>query len=346
MKNNNKYFFITLIFLFIVFTSISVLSYLKKSNVNDIINANNSTRAKLVALEDKLALHKSLESDLKIAEGEHKKLIDSFRKQKNFRSDILSDNTNIYLNHKEKSAPSINANLVRLYTTLSSRCENNHIKLNNAQDAPMAPQQNAAKHTAECGFGFTSYNGFWPSFSLEEANKIDIQGKIIKEIVDKLAGSTVDGQSISLKYIRRESVGSIDQKHIGTDEVSKPNPKLLLRQKGLIDTLFFEVSFSGRTENARSFMNQLRSPFSVRKFTANRSTQENEATNSFLGSSKISSTDEILPIIRNIESTFIFSIEYICKIYLDTDDFTKKLKSRNSEDDRFIGFLNNFSSNL
>ena len=60
--------------MFIIFSSISVLNYLQRSNVNDIIKANNSTRSKLVGLEDKLTLHKSLESDLKTAEGEHEKL--------------------------------------------------------------------------------------------------------------------------------------------------------------------------------------------------------------------------------------------------------------------------------
>ena len=60
------------------------------------------------------------------------------------------------------------------------------------------------------GFGLSSYDGFWPSFSKQEAKLLGVQGKIIALMIEYLANSSNEKYSITLVQIQRESVGSED----------------------------------------------------------------------------------------------------------------------------------------
>ena len=86
----------------------------------------------------------------------------------------------------------------------------------------------------------------------------------------------MDGQLLELEYIKREAVGKTDKKYIASDQVgiiSNPITFTLFSSRGVIQVSNF---FVGRTENARSFINQLRPPFSVRKIEAIRTTNYND----------------------------------------------------------------------
>ena len=170
-----------------------------------------------------------------------------------------------------------------------------------------------------------------PSFNREEANLLDIQSKIIKEIVEALSSSGSSEQSIELDYIKRESVGPTDKNFIGRDLVTLPDSKFLLRKEGFIDTFCFEISFTGITENARSFINQLSPPFSVRKIHVKRKgdLQNNVQSSTF---DDVQDDDSILPIIRDIKSTFNIHLEYVKNVnfefnnFFDTNKFSNKIK--------------------
>ena len=69
------------------------------------------------------------------------------------------------------------------------------------------------------GFAFSSYDGSWPSFSVEEAQQLGIQIEIINEIINALCYSTDGNHSISIVSLKRENAGQIDNGNIGVDKL-------------------------------------------------------------------------------------------------------------------------------
>ena len=65
---------------------------------------------------------------------------------------------------------------------------------------------------------FSAYDGFWPSFSKEEAKSIGVQAKIIKELVEFITQSAGESKGLSIIEILRESAGTVDQSHIEDDQ--------------------------------------------------------------------------------------------------------------------------------
>jgi len=168
------------------------------------------------------------------------------------------------------------------------------------------------------GFGFSAYDGFWPSFDREESNNLLKQAKAIKELCQFLLDSYETNENFGLLSIKRESAGDEDSKHIGENQyVTKPEVKLL-RDSGLIDSYIFEVVFTGKTQNIRSFINQLRPPYSLRSIKVERPivVDNQTGTNFFEDSPNLGQTD-ILPIIRDITSTFTIIVEYVFAVPSD-----------------------------
>ena len=343
MIHNNKVFILLLLLFFVIFGSLLVVVSLEAEKLDSLRSDYKKAKKDLLQLDQDLSFDANLESDLTVASGELQQVVDLFNDQKNIWTSFLSRDSNIYISHKSQSAAAVNANLERLFTTLTSRCKNNRIDLSQTS-ALIYSQGLQNTERKQFGFGFSSYIGFWPSFSNEEANKLDIQGKIIKEIIDILSACTTEQQMITLNYIKRESVGRTDDKHIGIDKIDIVRPKLLLREKNILNSFLFEVSFMGITENARSFINNLRPPFSVRKFKVNRvDSVENELSTNLNGNTE--SNEEILPIIRDIKSIFTFTFEYIYDVNLDADFLLQELEAESAESD-YKNFLNVFRESL
>jgi hypothetical protein len=125
-------------------------------------------------------------------------------------------------------------------------------------------------------------------------------------------------ENFNLLSIKRESAGDEDSKHIGENQyLANPEVKLL-RDSGLIDSYIFEVVFTGKTQNIRSFINQLRPPYSLRSIKVERPTVvDNETGMNFFEDSPNSGQTDILPIIRDITSTFTIIVEYIFAVPSD-----------------------------
>ena len=153
---------------------------------------------------------------------------------------------------------------------------------------------------------------FGQVFDREESNSLLKQAKVIKELCEFLLDSFEATESFNLISIKRESAGDEDRKHIGENQYLPSSEVKLLRSSGLLDSYVFEVVFTGKTQNCRSFINQLRSPYSLRTFKVERPSAVNTQTgiNFFEKSSNPGQTD-ILPIIRDITSTFTIVVEYI-----------------------------------
>ena len=94
--------------------------------------------------------------------------------------------------------------------------------------------------------------------------------------------------------------------------ITKPEVKLLRDKYTDFDSYIFEVVFTGKTQNIRSFINQLRPPYSLRSIKVERpSSVDNQAGTNFFEDSPNSGQTDILPIIRDITSTFTIIVEYI-----------------------------------
>jgi len=323
MIKREKGFFILLAGLAMLFSALVVLHFLQSAKIEQIVDENSNLRNKVSQIEENLYLDKSIESDIKIANEDFANFLTAIKGQRLLWDDFLDSKNNIYSNHSPASTSSVNANLVRLYSSLHLRCKNSGISFAQSNLDSDNVIGGPIESPTKFGFGFGSYEGFWPSFSKEEANLLDTQAKIVKEIIDALASSVSEDQNINLHYIKREAAGPVDSKHIGADLMYPLDDTFLVRRVNVIDSLAFEISFDGRTENARSFINQLRPPFSVRKFTTSRmgSMDESNLPSAFEGEEK----SEIIPIIRNIRSVFTIHIEYITKVNFNIESFIKML---------------------
>lgn len=298
----------------------------------------------IVEIKTKLFLENSLEDDLALATSENKILLDRFKSHTNYWEHFLNPLDNVYLTHTPQSASGVNAYLNRLLPSLKNRCITNGVKPSASNAAVFGEEANKVK---EFGFGFSAYNGYWPSFDKSEASLIEIQAKIVNQIIDALASSTVDGQLLELEFIKREAVGITDKKYIASDLVGDITNQLLLRSSPHLESYRFQLSFVGRTENARSFINQLRPPVSVRKIEAIRTTNYNE--NTIVDFNSLSNADvggsDILPIIRDIKTRFIIDLEYVYEILYQHSDFIKWGGFSSTNNNSFLEILDTFKTN-
>ena len=322
MKHTHKGFLLVNLFALLILILFTIYLFTLKSEVENLYDQTERQKEDLVEIKTKLFLENSLEGDLTLATSENKILLDRFKSNKNFWEHFLNPLDNVYLTHTPQSASGVNAYLNRLLPNLKNRCITNGVKPITNNTAVFGDDPTKSK---EFGFGFSAYSGYWPSFDKSEASLVEIQAKIVNQIIDALVSSTVDEQLLELEFIKREAVGITDKKYIASDLVGNISNQLLLRSSPLLESYRFQLSFVGRTENARSFINQLRPPFSVRKIEAIRTTNYNGNPNedfNSLSTSDVGASD-ILPIIRDIKTRFIIDLEYVYKILYQHTDFIK-----------------------
>lgn len=341
MKHSHKGFLLVNLFALLILILLVIYFFTLKGKVENLYDQTEKQEEELVEIKTKLFLENSLESDLTLATTENKILLDRFKTHKNFWEHFLNPLDNVYLTHSPQSASGVNAFLNRLLPNLKNRCITNGVKPIANNTAVFG--DDAAK-SKEFGFGFSAYSGYWPSFDKSEASLIEIQAKIVSQIIDALASSTEDGQLLELEFIKREVAGITDKKYIASDLVGNISNQLLLRSSPLLNSYRFQLSFVGRTENARSFINQLRPPFSVRKIEAIRTTNYND--NNIEDLNSLSTADvgasDILPIIRDIKTRFIIDLEYVYEILYQHSDFIKWGGFSSTRTDSFQEILDTF----
>ena len=288
-----------------------VLSLNKKSEL-DLLSKNlDSHQKELYQIRTDLKLEMLFSTDLRIAESEWEYWTKLGKKNILFWNEFLNSINNLHTSHTTKSSSVISTEINKLLSYLNRSCKGKNVTFdipnqfeNSFSDAPIEKKESF-------GFGFTSYDGFWPSFDKREANTIYIQSKIIKEVVQYYL-SSFDSESTNLISVKRESAGRTDSLHI-LDDIFHPNSELTtLRSSKLIKSFLFEISFSGKTKNCRSFINQLLPPFSLRNLHVSRKTSNTDQIESNFVETNSNNTDSgILPIIRDITSIFTMEIEYV-----------------------------------
>ncbi len=346
MIKKHKIFVIINILLILLFIALLVGRFYINSNLSKISKENAEIVSEIDDTNKQLFLENSLGEDLDVAQRDNNILAKQFRSYANFWEDFLAVGQNYFVSTSANSASSVSAYLTRLFTSLKTRCATNSIKLQPLNEVNL-PSSVAGDE--KFGFGFSSYDGFWPSFDKNEANLLEKQAKVVNEVIDALASSTSPDHSLILHFIKREAVGTTDRKHIDKDMVSPIPDAFLIRNLASAKSYRFQVSFTGRTENARSFINQLRPPFSVRRLQAFRSVEDiNKQPEAIIpfNSPKDTSSNEvdILPIIRDIKTRFEIDLEYIYHVPYNFKDLLAENDWEKTKDSTLKEVLESFQN--
>jgi len=303
-----------------------------KNNEHDIlVEQYNDCIKKLQDLTDQKSLDRFTELDLDLAKAEWNSWVQISKNQSNFWKSFLDETNNAFYEKSNKTSSSVNTDLTRLLSQLLRECEKSNIKFNSSSQSP-SPFLDTESQTSKFGFGFACYDGFWPSFNKEEANLISVQSKIIKQLVEYFLNSFDASDSPTLYSLKRESVGPTDAQFIKEDRIPMIKDAPSLRDAGFVKSYIFQITFDGKTHNLRSFVNQIRPPFSVRSLSVKRfGTTNNGYTEDFFGSKEQSLDTSILPIIREIKSIFTINIEYILETQTDLNVHLQSVSKVNLE---------------
>ena len=303
------------IFLFslpgIIFVTLLILSFVTKNNNEVKVKELNDLQKQLISITKELEIEELFSGDLNLANVDLRSLSQRYNKQKKFWDEFINKDLNLAQAHTAKSSSSVNTEINKLLSYLTRTFDGRNIKFGNSFSNELAPFAPESQKVKNFGFGFAAYDGFWPSFNKDEANIIFIQAKIIKELCDFLLGSFDPGESFSLLSIRREPAGEEDKKFIGETLYANTSQCYLLRDSKLVDSYVFELSFTGKTKNCRTFINQLRPPYCLRSLRVQRQDLEDSDKQQIsMSTQETSMRSEILPIIRDITSVFTLVVEY------------------------------------
>jgi hypothetical protein len=296
----------------IILIVILLLSFSKQNQVQEKLDELKNLSQSITQSSLDLKIEKLFANELSLVTEDLVDLSIKAKSQKIFWDEFISTDLNIVSKHNTQSSSAVNTEITKLLSFLNRSFENRKVKLGSNNINKVNIFATESPKTTRYGFGFAAYDGFWPSFDREESNNLLKQAKVIKEVCEFLLDSYETTESFSLLSIKRESAGDEDSKHIGENQyITKPQVKLL-RDSGLIDSYIFEVVFTGKTQNIRSFINQLRPPYSLRSIKVERpSVVDNQTGTNFFEDSPNSVQTDILPIIRDITSTFTIIVEYI-----------------------------------
>ncbi len=311
----------------LVFASLQLVSCNSEENLESILSSISSESSKINVLKGDLLLYEGLAEESKAAIEDLQALAKIEKEQHRFWNTILNSSQNIYSEWKTKSPESINADITRLYSNLNDTCKNNNVYFEQNENIAVNIFGNT-KETVEkkYGFGLSSYDGFWPSFSKEEAQLLGIQSKIIASLVEFLAESSDSKHKITLIGLFRESVGKEDSQHIASDILPALKTKnKLIRFNDGIKSFAFLIKFKSHTSHARSFINQLRPPFLLRDLIISRSENASTATTGITEPNRFTNEAQIkqqpLPIVQNVDSVFTLLIEYVYEVDRDFETF-------------------------
>jgi hypothetical protein len=306
--------FFVLLYLSIDFSSQSDELYKKAENTIQELSSINSD---LKELRHIVSDYNEVQSDLKELSSNEKDLT-------NFLSYLFNENENVGSKWSSKSAESVNAAITRLFSRLRKKCKNSFISLpqssTETQNSNLFQSPNTNKSEDLFGFSFSSYDGFWPSFSASEARKLGTQSEIINELIDHLSLCTDTNHSIEIISIKREVVGQIDKENIGNDvlELTDIEP-LLIRSLDEIESYVFKLSIKTQTIPLRKLVNKLRPPFLLREILINPVEDNSGNTfdqNSFSPdpfSTEVTYEDKFVPIVSKVDSRVDVIFEYITK---------------------------------
>ena len=191
------------------------------------------------------------------------------------------------------------SNILRYISDYRKRVKN-HIDANTQPSPVEVPDQFA--------FGFEEYSRttIIPKGGLVPV--LNKQRQILSDVLDKL----IDSHPTSIQAVRRENLDRDGS--VAKDTKFAIDPAISARVRGSIDTLAFQVTFTGYTSALRKFLNSLadfRLPVVVRSVEVERDKSESQNGASEIFNRKSEDNDTRTPVISEIESTFTVTLEFI-----------------------------------
>ena len=190
-------------------------------------------------------------------------------------------------------------------------------------------------------FGFSKYDGQWPSFEVAEAREVYKQKQIILQLLDKLiqAKGNDPSQPLEILGVKRELAGEEDAKKKDRESLSiESMGEILAKRADKIETYAFRIELLGRTAILRSFISQLELPFIVSDVEVHRAEgrmgaipQPEDAPLPFGLNLPKESTSSV-PIITNVNSRFLITIEYLMAIHASPEQFLKTFYTKKNEE--------------
>ncbi|MFP6899417.1 MAG: Amuc_1100 family pilus-like protein, partial [Opitutales bacterium] len=182
------------------------------------------------------------------------------------------------------------------------------------------------------GFGFSKYDGQWPSFEVAEAREIYKQKQIIRRLLEMLiqAKGNDPSQPLELLGVKRELVGEEDSKKKDSETFSLESfSNALVKRTEKIDTYAFRLELIGRTATLRAFIAELSPPFIVSDLEVHRAEgviEERPLSEDVplpFDTLPEDSPPPPLPIINDVNSRFVVTIEYLMAIHATPEQFLR-----------------------
>ena len=324
----------------IIFICLSVFSSKYSTDNRELISDIKKTQDQINDHRNEISPYVGIDFDLKNASEDLETLAVLEREQNRLWNSVLFKENNLFKNWEDKDSQSVNSTLIRQFSQLRNLCKEKYIILpgQNNSSSSSSFLDNTPNPTSEFGFGFRAYDGNWPNFSEEESQKLGIQMSIIKQIVEYLSKSATANHPLSLVSVLRESVGPIDERNIGVDKLDLSQySKKLLKPHKIVNSMCFEITFVGKTSNARTFMNQLTPPYLLRNFVADRDTSNNSSSllpgvPGFPPPNSALDENTEVPIVQDVKSKYVFLVEYVTELERNHEKFFKDTLNRDSVD--------------
>ncbi|MGB0370521.1 MAG: hypothetical protein ACPGN3_04165 [Opitutales bacterium] len=192
-------------------------------------------------------------------------------------------------------------------------------------------------------FGFSTYEKDVPPPAREKVPLVDKQRQILTYVVQRLFDSAQVGEAIEVVSVSREYVEVEEDPTANTnnrrattyDDQFEVDPAVTARVDGAVDTLAFEIVFSGYTESLRRFiesLSQFELPVVIRSVEVERKQVEESRSSSSRSSSARSTLEDLFgvsgnssdadesatttvserkPIVDQNESIFTIVVEYV-----------------------------------
>ncbi len=250
----------------LIFSALLYFSLVLSSSTETLISDINELKEELTDIEGQISFYNHVDTDFKNVQDDLNKLSLSEKDITSFLRYIFNETENVSDKWSSKTAEAVNASLTRLYPRLRKKCNDSNIKLpiQDSSDGSngIFSENNKNSEDSSFGFSFTSYDGFWPSFSTEEARYLGIQTEIVKELVDHLSLCTDEKHTIEILSLHRENVGLVDKANIGSDEIDISKvTNGLMRNLNEVDSFVFKLSIQTQTIPLRKLVNKLRPLF-------------------------------------------------------------------------------------
>jgi len=248
--------------------------------------------------------------------------------------DILG-RENLFSTVENKDSDNVNAEISRFLDRFRKEATDRGVRIRGASESGRGTDDFPGGGILEVkdreGFGFSGYDGAWPSISDEEARELLKQKIILEKLLSALFKARPEGEPMEILGVRRETVGEVDRQEAAGETLAvEPLAQTLAKRQGRIDTYAFEVRFEARTHALRTFMNTLKHPFLVRDVNVRRV----ESTDAGFSGGSTPGFDSPfgnggrqsspLPIIMDVGSRFVVLVEYVLAVHADPKVFLRR----------------------